>query len=138
MKKFISVLVLSVAFLAVTLAANVNPLATESGSTNVREGRNVVRLRSGSTLLFVVRLGEISDVELRQPTGRVIKFEDDACPTCANPQPPKPCNGELRCVYSEKYKTTICFCVPDLDFSNGGGTLDYHIKLADVLVSSNQ
>lgn len=137
MKKLLLVFTLFVAVMAVSLAADVAaPSRTEFGSVNVREGRNVVRLRDGSTLLFVARLGEISGVELRQPTGRVIKFEDDACPTCGNQQPVKPCNGELRCVFSEKHKATICFCVPKLDFSNGGGgetwAVDFFLDIDEI------
>jgi hypothetical protein len=120
MKKFISILALLVAIVTVSFAANVAPLTTESGSVNVREGRNVVRLRDGSTLTFMSRGGEIANIEVRKPTGQVIKFEDDNCSTCGNTQPPKPCNGEIRCSYNEKYQAKICFCFPKFDLSSGG------------------
>jgi len=119
MKKLLSVLALLVAVIAVSFAANVAPPTTESGSVQVREGRNLVRLRNGSTLLFMARSGEISGIEVRQPTGLVIKFDDDACSTCGT-QPPKPCTGEMRCVYSEKHQAKVCFCIPKLDFTSGG------------------
>lgn len=136
MKKFLSVLALLVAVVAVSFATNVAPPATESGSVNIREGRNVVRLRDGSSLTFMSRGGEIAGIEVRQVTGRVIKFDDDACSTCGNTQPPKPCNGETRCSYSEKYKATLCFCFPKPVFGSGGGsteaTIDYYLKIDGV------
>lgn len=135
MKKFLSVLALLVAVVAVSFATNVAPMTTESGSVNVREGRNVVRLRDGSSLTFMSRGGELSGIEVRKPTGQVIKFDDESCSTCGT-QPPKPCNGEIRCSYSEKYKAKICFCMPKLDLSSGGtgGTFasDYLLELGDV------
>lgn len=136
MKKFLSVLALLVAVVAISFATNVAPLTIESGSVNVREGRNVVRLRDGSSLTFMSRGGEIAGIEVRKPTGLVIKFDDDACSTCGNTQPPKPCNGEIRCSYSEKYKAKICFCMPKLDLSSGGtgGTFasDYLLQIDTV------
>ncbi len=120
MKTILSVLALFVAIVAQSYAGNGLPRTSESGSVNIREGRNVVRLRDGSTLMFVSRTGEISGAEVRKPTGLVIKFEDESCPTCGT-QPPKPCTGETRCVYSEKYKAKICFCIPKPVLSNGGG-----------------
>jgi len=135
MKKFLSVLALLVAIVAQSYAGNVMPGTSESGSVNIREGRNVVRLRDGSTLMFVSRAGEISGAELRKPTGLVIKFEDDGCPTCGT-QPPKPCTGETRCVYSEKHKAKLCFCIPKpVLSSNGGGSTaasDYYLKIEGV------
>jgi hypothetical protein len=136
MKKFLSVLALLVAVVAVSFATNVAPLTTESGSVTVREGRNVVRLRDGSTLTFMSRGGEIAGIEVRKPTGLLIKFDDEACSTCGNTQPPKPCTGEIRCSYSEKYHAKICFCMPKLDLSSGGtgGTFasDYLLEIDGV------
>ncbi len=119
MKKSVAVLILSMAIAVVSFATNARIATAESGSVNVREGRNTVRLRDGATLMFVSRGGDISSIEVRKPTGQVIKFEDDSCPTCGV-QPPKPCQGEIRCSYNEKYHAKICFCLPKLDLSSGG------------------
>lgn len=135
MKKFLSVLALLVAIVAVSFAGNVMPGTTESGSVNIREGRNLVRLRDGSTLTFMSRGGELAGIEVRQPTGRVVKFDDEGCSTCGNTQPPKPCKGEVRCSYSEKHKATLCFCFPKLGLSNGGGgteATDFYLKIEGV------
>ena len=134
MKKLLSVFALLVAIMAVSFAANVAP-TTESGSVNIREGHNVVRLRNGSTLSFMARSGEIANIEIRKPTGQVIKFDDDTCPSCGV-QPPKPCNGETRCVYSEKHKAYICFCIPKPVLSSGSGAVEYVITLEDAMISS--
>lgn len=135
MKKFMSVLALLVAIVATSFATHIVPPTTESGSVRVREGRNAARLRDGSTLMFMSRGGEIGNVELRRSTGQLIKFEDDSCPTCGA-QPPKPCKGETRCVYSEKHKATICFCMLKPVFgSAGGGTeaaMDYYLKIDTI------
>ncbi len=134
MKKILSILALFVSVVAFSVAGNLAPLTTESGSVVIREGRNTVRLRDGSTLLFVARSGEISGVEVRKPTGLVIKFDDGGCPTCNTP-PPLPCTGEIRCHYSEKYKATICFCMPKLDLtsaSGGVGASDYLLVIEGI------
>ncbi len=136
MKKLLSVLALLVAVMAVSFATSVAPPTTESGSVNVREGRNVIRLRDGSTLLFQMQDGEIDGVEVRNVAGQLIKFEDESCRTCGV-QPPKPCQGETRCFYSEKYHATICFCFlkPVL---NSGGTINYKVTFGDLVISSNK
>jgi len=135
MKTFISKIALLFAVVAVSFAATV-PSTTESGSVTVRQGRNVVRLRSGSSLQFMVRGGEIGSIEVRKPTGEVIAFDDENCPTCGSQQP-KPCNGEMRCSYNEKYKATICFCLPKLDLSNGSNdgiraNADFYLKIDTI------
>ncbi len=133
MKKSLSILAFICSVLAISFAGTMATPTTESGSVVIREGRNTVRLRNG-ILLFMARGGEISGVELRQPTGQLIKFEDEGCTTCGS-QPPKPCTGETRCVYSEKYKAKICFCLPKLGLSNGGGgteASDFLIVIEDI------
>lgn len=135
MKKLMSVLALFVAIMAMSFTTSQVAGTTESGSVKLRAGRNTARLQDGSTLMFTLRGEEIGDVQVRKPTGQVIKFEDDNCPTC-RPQPPKPCKGEMRCVYSEKYKATICFCIPKPVLSNGGGgteaSVDYYLKIDTI------
>lgn len=135
MKKFIALFALLFTIVSSTFAGN-TPSTTESGSIVVRPGRNVVKLRDGSSLIFVARGTEISGIEVRTPAGGIIKFNDEGCSTCGNTQPPKPCNGEIRCSYSEKYHATICFCMPKLDISNGsGGTaaaVDFYLKIEGV------
>lgn len=136
MKKFIALFALLFAVVATSYADRTPSSTSETGSTTVRPGRNVVRLRDGSSLMFVARGAEISNIEVRTATGQSIKFNDEGCSTCGNTQPPKPCNGEIRCSYSEKYKATICFCVPKLDISNGGGgtaaAVDYFLEIEGI------
>lgn len=137
MKKFIAVFALLIAGVASTFAQTAPvPTSTETGAINVRPGRNVAKFNNGTSLIFVARGSELSGVEVRLPSGQNIKFNDDDCRTCSNPQPPKPCTGELRCVYSEKHKATICFCIPKLDISSGGGGATWqtaaYMKLGDI------
>lgn len=136
MKKVLSLLALGVFVFAISFAGTVATPTKESGSVVLREGRNTVRLRNGATLLFMFRGGEISGAEVRKSTGRVVKFEDTDCATCGT-EPPKPCTGETRCHYSEKYKATICFCMPKLNLSSGGSggvgaQADYYLKMDTI------
>lgn len=137
MKKFIAVFALFFAFVACTFAQTAPSSSTESTSATIRPGRNVVKFRNGSTLMFMARGTELSNLELRTAAGQVIKLDDDDCSTCGNTQPPKPCNGELVCSYSQKYQTTICWCRPKLDIkaNTGGGTnaaVDFFLKIDGV------
>lgn len=134
MKKFIALFALLFAVVATSYADRTPSSTTESVSTNVRPGRNVVKLRDGSSLIFIARGTEISGIEVRTTTGKSIKFNDEDCSTCGNTQPPKPCDGELRCSFNEKYNATICFCIPKLDISNGSSNWvgAAYMKLGDI------
>lgn len=80
---------------------------------NLKEGNNSVAIETQGTLRFVFRNGEVMNVMLQDPAGKIFRIAEPADPAANNPDPNPPCTGKLRCVQNTETNTAVCFCTPD-------------------------
>lgn len=102
-------------------------------SYQLKEGNNTVMLPNNKgTLRFMYRGGNVINVMLQDAAGQIIRVNEDTDPAAGNPNPVPTCKGELRCTFSQKYNTTICFCIPELPLSSGAPTVQIGLLLPAV------
>jgi hypothetical protein len=137
MKKVQFTLVLLVALVAgIFVNASAQRYELENvliSSYQLKEGNNTVPVPGNrGTLRFMYRGGNILNVMLQDAAGQIIRVGEETDPAAGNPNPVPTCKGELRCSFSQKYNTTICFCIPELPLSSGAPVVQIGLLLPAI------